>query len=264
MTHWKEKRKLLFSFFTLLCVNLCKGKPSRLCPRSEQAVIRQTCKFLPGLHSFKSLFIREEIFLETTSASSAHFFVVNETMEIASNAVIHVGYATITNTSTDICAGYGGSFGGRGGAPAHCSLKSNQSRAYGDVFNVTEGGSPGSGSGAGRGGAFIHIQTRKLIHQGIIRANGQQGVAGSRGGGGSGGGVSIDSQEIEGSGRIEVLGGPGGSQGGPGGGGGRVSVRSAASTSAFSWPTVTYGGATGNKYTKDNVFICLAIGSLTL
>ena len=263
---WRGARRSIFSCLVLLFAlhtNMCVGKPSKLCPTSQRVIITEKCKFLPGWHRFAFLSIREEIFLETTSANGVHVFEVNGTMEIAANAVIHVGFLsnpttpTVSTNSNGVCSGNGGSFGGRGGAPANCPLFSDQSPAYGDVFNVSQAGSPGSGLGGGQGGAFLHIRTRKLVHEGVIRANGQPGHISSRAGGGSGGGVAVDCREIVGNGRIEVLGGAGGGQGGPGGGGGRVSVRSSGRTTAFSWPTVTFGGRTGNGQLHFSIYYIL-------
>ena len=221
-----------------------------LCTNSTNAVITSPCKFVSGIHSYTSVTINTEVFLETTSSSSEHFFNVSQTFNIQSSAVIILDYNK--DSSNNPGAGVsgnigssGGSYGGRAGAAPNTPLSTSQAEAYGSAFVVTQPGSSGGGSLStrGKGGGFLKIYARKIIIDGTVQANGKRAQQNSNDGGGSGGGISLDCFEVDGSGRVQASGGMGSGKGG-GGGGGRISV--AFQHGSFRGQVEAYGGKTGN------------------
>ena len=220
------------------------------CTKIPNTVITSPCKFAPGIHSYTSLTVNAEVFLETTSNSSQHFFNVSQTFDIQDNAILTLDYNKISGVGPGVnipgnLGSSGGSYGGRAGAPSNAPLSTSQAPAYGSAFVVSQPGSSGGGSPSigGKGGGFLKVYARKLILDGTVQANGERANQNSNDGGGSGGGVSIDCFEIDGTGRVEASGGMGSNKGG-GGGGGRISV--AFQRGSFTGQAQAYGGKTGN------------------
>jgi len=114
-------------------------------------------------------------------------------------------------------AGYGG-IGGSGGAGGPVG---------GPVYGVTNAPvAPGSGGGyidaGGWGGGLIWVRASGDVRlDGTATADGQ--IGNGYAGGGSGGGIWIESKTFSGSGILSANGGNGGTRGGPGGGG-RIAV----------------------------------------
>ena len=126
--------------------------------------------------------------------------------------------------------GGGGGYGGVGGRGANAS--SLGGITYGNVKSPLN---PGSGSGVyysfgGPGGGLVRIEAEnRVLNNGQIIADG--GIVHTHSGGGSGGGVFIESASIAGNGLIRANGGAGsefytsGVRGGSGGGGGgRIAI----------------------------------------
>ncbi len=115
----------------------------------------------------------------------------------------------------------GGSYGGLGSVG---DISEPANLVYGDFRNPNELGS-GGGSDvdpAGAGGGLVRLTARSITLEGEIRANGANGAR--YGGGGSGGGIWIQTTGIAGNGRLTANGGASGGQSGTGGGG-RIAVR---------------------------------------
>ena len=229
------------------------------CSSGANAVITSPCKFAPGIHSYISLTINTEVFLETTLSSTQHFFNISQTFDIQSHAILILDYNK--DSSANPGAGVngnigssGGSYGGRAGAASSTPLSLSQAEAYGSAFVVAQPGSSGGGnpSTRGKGGGFLKIYARKLIIDGTVQANGERAQRSSNDGGGSGGGVSIDCFEIDGDGRVRASGGMGSGKGG-GGGGGRISVTF--QRGSFRSQARAYGGKTGN-LTRKTSYLC--------
>jgi len=118
----------------------------------------------------------------------------------------------------------GGSHGGRGA--------SGTELVYGAMKNPIE---PGGGGGryntsssyyGGDGGGLVRVQVLAggfLVNDGGIYANGQS-RTGSRGSGGAGGGVYLNTPRLLGAGLVQANGGAADSSYGNGGGGGRVAI----------------------------------------
>lgn len=246
--------------FTLVAVSDLAQAALAPCSSSPNAAITSACKFAPGIHSYISLTINAEVFLETTLSSTQHFFNVSQTFDIQSRAILTLDYNR--DSSANPGAGVignigssGGSYGGRAGAASNTPLSLSQAEAYGSAFVVAQPGSSGGGnpSTRGKGGGFLKIYARKLIIDGTVQANGERAQRSSNDGGGSGGGVSVDCFEIDGDGRVRASGGMGGGKGG-GGGGGRISV--AFQRGSFRGQARAYGGKTGNSR-KRLIFVHL-------
>jgi hypothetical protein len=116
------------------------------------------------------------------------------------------------------------------------------------LFGSGGGGISASSSIGGTGGGGVNlIVTGVLEDDGVISANGGNGL-GLAGGGGSGGSILITAATLSGAGRISANGGSGASGLGGGGGGGMiyVSVNNnsfTGSMSAYGGPGANYGGA---------------------
>ena len=155
---------------------------------------------------------------------------------------------SIYKTSATVQAGAG--YGGRGGK-AQSSTTNYVGLPYGSKEEPAE---PGSGGAAtiwsdqdhpgGIGGGYVRIDAYEMLTiNGTINANGQSILASKYGGPGSGGGIMIRTQTIEGSGILTAEGGQGGHSGNSGGaGGGRIAIR--CQFNHFSG-TCSVGGGTG-------------------
>ena len=256
---WKTRLHNALAIAVLLLVTSCDLGETALspCTSNINAVISSPCKFSPGIHSYTTLTISTEIFLETNSSSSQHVFNVSQTIDIQAKAILILDYNRVSgsNNGAGINGGSGssgGSYGGRAGAASNTPLSASQSEAYGSAFAVDKPGSWGGGdpSARGKGGGYLKIYARKLILDGTVQANG--GRAQLNDGGGSGGGVSIDCFEIDGNGRVEASGGMGSGKGG-GGSGGRISVHY--QHGSFGGQAQAYGGKTGNAKNVEREFL---------
>jgi len=127
---------------------------------------------------------------------------------------------------------YGAGGAGHGGAGGRSSSESGNLAGGAAYGSASDPDLPGSGAGGfqiydgRRGGGLIRIVVNdRLVIDGSVSANGEDG--GSWYAGGSGGGISIRCRTIEGSGSIQANGGTasvGGSRGGGSGAGGRISI----------------------------------------
>ena len=121
--------------------------------------------------------------------------------------------------------GSGGSYGGFGGGPSANPL-------YGSAEDPQQAGSGGSRSttagfgGSGGGRLWIDAGECEIGPGSAITAKGADATwaAGGNQGGGSGGSIKLDCQQLKGTGTISANGGAGGGDNGNGGGGGRVAV----------------------------------------
>ena len=117
--------------------------------------------------------------------------------------------------------GTGGGYGGYGG---------NSTGIFGKWYGFTlkpnmtgSGGGPSSSGAGGGGGGFLQLEVvRSLRLDGEVRVDGESGLAVDSGGG-SGGSVWLQAQNIAGNGLISTSGGDGNRYGG-GGSGGRIAV----------------------------------------
>jgi hypothetical protein len=128
--------------------------------------------------------------------------------------------------------GAGGGYGGQGG---DSGWGNPGGPTYGtatgpDIQMGSGGGMPGGGAG-GNGGGMIRVEAGSLVFEGLITANGNNGLDHSTwdgGGGGSGGGILLKADGAFLYGYLTATGGDGGSDpdrsGGGGGGGGRIKV----------------------------------------
>ena len=152
--------------------------------------------------------------------------------------------AGFVDTNTGL--GTGGSHGGEGGVYDDDTF-TTISDAYGSFVRPLDFGSGGAsaqGETGGAGGGIIHIEARRVLNDGEMRANGAA-HSGFGAGGGAGGSILVIADEIDGTltGAFEVNGGAGTS----GGGGGRM---------AFFYDTLNYIGeynAYGGDFTYGTV-----------
>ena len=125
-----------------------------------------------------------------------------------------------TNSSNSGGAGYGGAGGAGSVTPG--------GPTYGDPnAPILPGSGAGyAGNGAPFGGGLVRIDATggKITLNGALSANGQFLSANNREGGGSGGGIFLKCQTLEGNGSMNANGGNGGYYGGGGGGGGRIAI----------------------------------------
>lgn len=266
---WKTRLQNVLSIALFLFVTLDLGETALSpCTSNANAVISSPCKFSPGIHSYTTLTVTTEIFLETTSSSSQHVFNVSQTFDFQAKAILILDYNRVSGSNhgagvklSGSVGSSGGSYGGRAGAASDTPLSASQADAYGSAFAVGQPGSWGGGdpSTRGKGGGFLKIYARKLILDGTVQANGER--AQQNDGGGSGGGVSMDCFEIDGNGRVEASGGMGSGKGG-GGSGGRIAVQF--QHGSFGGQARAYGGKTGNTNKAECEFStsCFAVSKV--
>lgn len=147
----------------------------------------------------------------------------------------------------------GASYGGFGGSGA--GVLSQRGRTYGSTATPTLPGSGGGGYGGNLpgddGGGLVWVEASgRVIVNGVITANGVDGI--QYAGGGSGGGIYIVCQTITGGGRMQANGSDGnittagGYNDNGGGGGGRISVNyNGAAQLLETLPTVRFSAAGG-------------------
>ena len=159
-----------------------------------------------------------------------------------SNNIGNYGRTTGNDVINGSFGSAGGSYGGKGGS----ATIGEEGDTYADPSNIYE---PGAGGGAsnessfgGNGGGFIRLMINKqLINNGLITANGGNGL--NDAGGGSGGSIYISAKTFMGDGQITANGGNGGdsaffSTGG--GGGGRIAIFS--ESQSFNGAFIADGG----------------------
>ena len=211
------------------------------CPSTKVATIHVPCRFRPGQHQYETLDIRSDVVLETSSSVDTQSFNVTGTFLVAPLAVVAMVYSERANTGAGHGHGAsGGSHGGRGGAEKGRDLDAGQAVPYGSSEKVQSAGSRG-GNG-GKGGGLLEIYASRVAIEGKLRVNGEHGASRMKSGGGSGGGIAVECDELFGGGVLETVGGSG-RHGGGGGSGGRISVR--CTKNDFKGTFLSHGGRTG-------------------
>ena len=162
-------------------------------------------------------------------------------IKVAFNALVEVDHGGKDAGFGEGQRGSGGSYGGCGGKSKEGDVPLEI--VTGSLYEATQLGASGGNSTTGTGGAgggILKMAASKSIRlDGSLSAQGQRGDGG--GGGGSGGGVYVETSHIDGSGKVSVRGGNGGTTGGGGGGGGRI-VFKVTGTNSFTGSLVTQGG----------------------
>src|SRR5690554_4090795 len=157
------------------------------------------------------------------STGEALQLIVNE-LKVSKNSIVNA--SSKGNKGSRGLAGQGGSYAGNGGSTVNNPVTANKYTTRGSYSypeELGEGGLDflGSPSYSSFGGGAIHIITKSLIIDGQILSNGGDIEVGTIGAG-SGGSVLIETETIEGMGRIEARGGYSNFAGN--GSGGRVAV----------------------------------------
>ena len=152
-----------------------------------------------------------------------------------------------------------GAGAGHGGSGGRMKVHNGAGLPYGDlyepyVFGSTGGPGPG-GIHGGAGGGMLWFNVTGFIHiDGVVSANGADGVAGG-GGGGSGGSIWMYCRLIKGYGKITANGGRGSTNTahpGAGGAGGRVAVYFRKNETMTGFGYHCRGGATGKDGQAEN------------
>jgi hypothetical protein len=163
--------------------------------------------------------------------------------------------------------GDGGSYGGKGGEGTGAGVSGTE---YGDFIQPSDLGSGGGVGNNGRGGGHIALNVNGTLHlDGLISANGQNGLDAccySGGAGGSGGSIHLTVGTISGaSGLIRSSGGSGVPNSnyvaGGGGGGGRIAIHYA-NDSYTSSITNLSKEAYGNKRTDNSAASYAGAGTI--
>jgi hypothetical protein len=173
-------------------------------------------------YAFKSLTVLSNsiVICESDTATGNSVTIRAGDMTIENGAVVTTDEFGFKNTGPGSGANAGnysggGGYGGRGG-DGYNNYQGGST--YGSATNPVSLGSGGGKSGAGGGAVKLNI-IDTLIIDGIISANGSDGI-----GGGSGGSIWIAAQDIEGTGRIAADAGNSTGANAGGGGGGRIAV----------------------------------------
>jgi hypothetical protein len=169
--------------------------------------------------------------ISPAQATNGLILLVASNFNIASGGLVALdgrGYLPGTGAGCGTASngfGSGAGYGGNGGASASAPGGSN----YGSMFYPADPGS-GGGSGSGpvypgsEGGGAAHLDVGgSLTVNGWIDADGHDGIQDSSGGG-SGGGIWINTRALAGAGTISAAGGFGDLYNGGGGAGGRIAV----------------------------------------
>jgi len=216
-----------------------------------ETIIIENVSLEPGEYVFKSLIIENNTELVLNSDSSFEGFkgvkINAQNLILKTGSLISAdgkgylfdegpGKGKIGRTGGGSCSGYcyisygsGGGYGGiggKGGYPA-CYYESIEGGLfYGSLEEPMDLGSGGGNQGGAGGGAIIIELSEKLIIDGQLSANGENGNADhySSSGAGSGGSIYINTHILEGSGSITTNGGQEELGFGGGGAGGRVAI----------------------------------------
>ena len=225
--------------------------------------------------------------LETSSTFEAGLELTADRLEIDAGAAIDVsqrgyegdcapgavgcgtGAHTLGNVNGGASPFSGGSHGGLGGG-------ASPNPTYGDSLAPTTlgaGGGYGAGGGepGGDGGGRLRLFIDALVVDGVIRADGGDGLAMNQrnGSGGAGGSIWISANTLSGSGHISADGGAppeGGANPGANGGGGRIAIEYASHTFDFADVTAWPGAGPGAKAAAGTVYLTAdgGVGSLVL
>ena len=198
--------------------------------------------------------VSENITVDAGGMISANTFGYNgsHTQETHGAASLH----GLVNSGFGKAMGAGAGHGGSGG---RMKVHNGAGRPYGDlyepyVFGSTGGPGPGNIHG-GAGGGMLWLNVTGFIHiDGVVSANGADGVAGG-GGGGSGGSIWMYCRLIKGYGKITANGGRGSTNTahpGAGGAGGRIAVYFWKNETMTGFGYHCRGGATGKDGQAEN------------
>ncbi len=161
------------------------------------------------------------------------------------------GTLAVDGTSTIDVTGRGAPGGGALSTGSHAGLGGGVTvdDSHGDFADPRDVGSGGAGLGGGAGGGVVRITVQSAQIDGVIRADGANGVdfgLSQVGGSGSGGSIALEVSDLSGGGAISADGGDGSSRGGTGGGGGgRVAIAFETSTLDVDDITAHAGGDSG-------------------
>ncbi|MGI6301067.1 MAG: hypothetical protein ACOX52_08435 [Verrucomicrobiota bacterium] len=214
----------------------------------NQAVVIDGCTVtVSGAHTFSQLTLQNGAVLTHPPYADGQdhrcWIVVNGDLAVDSSSAIDVngrGYPGTTGAGMgpgggtgvkgEAGGGGGGAYGGNGGAPQSSFVGG---LAYGSAMLPSDWGSAGGAGLAGVGGAgggVIHLEVSGTCTiDGVLRANGGNGLAHNWGasGGGSGGGIYVQAGTLQGAGAIRANGGLGyvvSEEDSGGGSGGRIAL----------------------------------------
>jgi len=217
----------------------------------EETVITENGSLEVGEYEFRNLIIKEGVEVVLNSDPSIEGIkgvkINAKNLNLEEGATILAdgkgykakegpGAGKVITTGGGSCSGYsfvsigsGGSYGGIGGKGSYpsCGGEVEGGSSYGFLELPIDLGSGGGNENGGAGGGEIVIDVVEKINlAGQISANGQdgEGRSYSNSGGGSGGGILISTNVLEGTGKILANGGQGYDNLGGGGAGGRIAI----------------------------------------
>jgi hypothetical protein len=202
----------------------------------------------------------------TGSATDAGLYLaVKGDVSIDAGGVMHVdGRGYVLNKGpgaggTILSEGAGGGYGGDGGASASGAPGGAVYGSNSQPIDRGSGGGFGSGPlglGSEGGGALRLIVSGHLAVDGLLSANGNDGLQDDSGGG-AGGSLWVTAKNLTGAGMISAVGGAGELFNGGGGGGGRVAIYAAQNYFAGQFSVVggsgTFPGETGTIFTSSSL-----------
>ena len=183
-------------------------------------LVGQRCSLPPGRYRYSSLVIQQQAVFAFHSNGYEETILEVGNIKVFTDGRLSVLPHSLPNrrlSSTDT----GASHGGQGGKGASSMSVAND--IYGSVVTPKAHGRSGGGGTTGDigkgGGQLVLNVSRDITHDGVIDANGGDGI-----GGGSGGSLLIIASWIKGRGVFRAEGGAGQSSNGGGGGGGRIAI----------------------------------------
>ena len=219
-------------------------------------------EFQGSIPTFSNLVVGANSFVTTRSADPNLYLALLGDLTVNTGGGIVVdgkGFIPATGPGAGATLANKGSGGGYGGAGGASSTGGGGGSTYGSATRPIDRGSGGgsyiNGPGSEGGGA-IRITARSMTLNGVVSANGNDGVQDDSGGG-SGGSMLLSALTMQGIGAITANGGDGDPYGGGGGGGGRIAIYSPGNflTGPYSVAggTGAFPGNTGTVYTASSL-----------
>ena len=195
---------------------------------------------------------------QATNPPTINISVLQDALIDTNGAILNDSNGLAATPGNGAVDGYGnGGGGGYGGAGGASLTGAAGGASYGSSNHpVNVGGAGGLAppvAGYSRGGGVIHLAVaQKLTVNGIISANGADGILDGSGGG-AGGSIWLSASNFSGTGSLTASGGMGEGFEGGGGGGGRIAIYTSSNT--FAGNLLAFGGEGANPGQNGTIYV---------